>query len=285
MALKVRITSADGQVKEVVLDPGATLTILQGDKVEVVDSAGRPFEIAAEGDDVVLTLMGTSEQVVIIDGVRYGGAPQETYTFENLALYVEDRGIDSSIVYTDPDAGQGEAVVVASIEDLLTGIGTAAAGGAPQGTFGASPEPVQLEFSQDDPLAVPPQESPAGFAVSLIESGPEGEVAGGGADTFVIRGQDAVETFTDIIADFEPDDDVLDLTDVFADAGVGNPALDDHFAFVEGDFDGDGDADDTAVVVDTSGSGGFGGDPVVVLFNVSATDLSVGDNVLVAQVI
>ncbi len=279
MALKVRITSADGQVKEMVLDPGTTLRILEGDKVEVVDSAGRPFEIAAEGDDVVLTLMGASELSVIIDGVRYGGAPEETYTFENLALYVEDQGIDSSIVYTD--AGQGKAVVVASIEDLLTGIATAAAGGAPQGTFGASPEQVQGEFSQDDPLGVPPQESPAAFALSLIDSGPEGEVAGSGVDTFAILGQDAVETFTDIIADFEPDDDILDLTDIFSDAGVENPALDDHFAFVEGDFDGDGDADDTAVFVDTSGSGGFGSDPVVVLFNVSATDLSVGDNVLV----
>ena len=91
------------EAREVVLEPGATLAVAEGDKIEVIDSAGRPIEIAAEGDDVVVTVLGATGQVVLIDGVRHGGAPDQTFTFENLALYVEDEGIDSSIAYVDPD--------------------------------------------------------------------------------------------------------------------------------------------------------------------------------------
>ena len=69
--------------------------------------------------------MAEQQQTVIIDGiVRGGGAEEEEeFIFENLALYIEGE-TDSSIAYFDPDTE--EVTVVASIEDLLAGISTAA---------------------------------------------------------------------------------------------------------------------------------------------------------------
>ena len=74
--------------------------------------------------------MAEAQQTVIIDGIVRGGAEEEEeeeeeeeFIFENLALYIEDE-TDSSIAYFDPDTE--EVTVIASIEDLLAGISTAA---------------------------------------------------------------------------------------------------------------------------------------------------------------
>ena len=100
MALTVRIITRDAQsderVNEMQLEPGAKVPVSEGDWVEIIDSEGRTIEIIADGDDVVVTIP-EPDQVVVTDGIsRNDGAEEETYTFENLALYIEDE-TDSSI--------------------------------------------------------------------------------------------------------------------------------------------------------------------------------------------
>ncbi|MCH7889627.1 MAG: hypothetical protein IIA00_10180 [Proteobacteria bacterium] len=101
--LTVRITSEDGTVRELKLEPGTEIEVAEGDKVEILDSEGRPIEILADGDNVIVTIVAEQQQTVIIDGiVRGGGEEEEEFIFENLALYIEDE-TGSSIAYFDPD--------------------------------------------------------------------------------------------------------------------------------------------------------------------------------------
>ena len=81
MALTVRITTDDGQVEEIEFEPGAQISVSEGAKVEIVDSDGRPVELIAEGDDVVVTIAAQQLQIVVIDDISYDGSTQEeTYT-------------------------------------------------------------------------------------------------------------------------------------------------------------------------------------------------------------
>ena len=141
MALAIRIVAIDDhgneQVSEIELEPGAQLSVPVGAKVEIVDSDGRPIELIADGDDVVVTIPAERLPIVVIDGISHDGSTQEeTYTFENLALYIEDE-TGSSITYVNPETD--EVIEIASIEDLLAGISTAASNDVQiQSTFGAS---------------------------------------------------------------------------------------------------------------------------------------------------
>ena len=165
MALAIRIVAIDDhgneQVSEIELEPGAQLSVPVGAKVEIVDSDGRPIELIADGDDVVVTIPAERLPIVVIDGISHDGSTQEeTYTFENLALYIEDE-TGSSITYVDPETD--EVIEIASIEDLLAGISTAASNDVQiQSTFGASggeADPNDPSFG--DPLGVPAQDAPA----------------------------------------------------------------------------------------------------------------------------
>ena len=112
--LTVRITSEDGTVRELEIEPGTLIEVDEGDKVEVLDSEGRPIEILAEGDNVILTILAEVQQTVIIDGIVRGGGGEveEEFIFENLALYIENE-TGSSIAFFDPEID--ETTVVASI--------------------------------------------------------------------------------------------------------------------------------------------------------------------------
>ena len=173
MALAIRIVSVDDhgdeQVNELKLEPGAQISVPEGAKVEILDSEGRPVEIIADGDDVVVTIPPERHQVLVIDGIsRDDRAEEETYTFENLALYIEDE-TGSSIAYVDPDTE--ELTEITSIEDLLEGIGTAAGDEVRvQGTFGASGgEANPNDFSQGDSLGLPAQDTPVSVEVADAE--------------------------------------------------------------------------------------------------------------------
>ena len=164
MALTVRITSEDGTVQELELESGAEIQISAGDSIEIVDSQGRPIEIAVDDfneNNVIVTILAPQgQQQVIIDGIVYGGAAgeDETFIFTDLALYIEDEDIASSISYIDPDTE--ELTVIADIEELLAGISTAA-GGAEVGagfTPGIAPDPNDPNLT--DPLGIPPQDPP-----------------------------------------------------------------------------------------------------------------------------
>ena len=208
--LTVRITSEDGTVRELKLEPGAQIEVAEGDKVEILDSEGRPIEILADGDNVIVTIMAEQQQTVIIDGIVRGGggAEEEEFIFENLALYIEDE-TGSSISFFDPDTE--ELTVVASIEDLLAGISTAAGeAGDPQGTFGSSPEAITNDPNLTDPLGTPTQDPP--IAINF-EPDP---------------------TQTDAVAEGTADP-VVGILSVFADGadGEGNLTTDDS---VEGGF-------------------------------------------------
>lgn len=139
MALTVRITTHDAQgneqVNEMQLEPGAQVPVSEGDGVEIIDSEGWPTGIVVKGDDVVVTILPETQLVVIIDGVTYG-VGQHAATFENLARYIEDDEVDSSISFMDP--ATEELTVVTSIEDLLAGINTATGDEVP-GQSGFSP--------------------------------------------------------------------------------------------------------------------------------------------------
>ena len=164
--LTVRITSEDGTVRELKLEPGAQIEVAEGDKVEILDSEGRPIEILADGDDVIVTIVAEAQQTVIIDGIVRGGgaAEEEEFIFEDLALYIEDE-TGSSIAFFDPDTE--EVTVVASIEDLLAGISTAAGGtGGAEGTFGFSPEAVQNIANLGDGPGIPGQDPP--IAINFV---------------------------------------------------------------------------------------------------------------------
>ena len=164
--LTVRITSEDGTVRELKLGPGAQIEVAEGDKVEILDSEGRPIEILADGDDVIVTIVAEAQQTVIIDGIVRGGgaAEEEEFIFEDLALYIEDE-TGSSIAFFDPDTE--EVTVVASIEDLLAGISTAAGGtGGAEGTFGFSPEAVQNIANLGDGPGIPGQDPP--IAINFV---------------------------------------------------------------------------------------------------------------------
>jgi len=67
---------------------------------------------------------------------------------------------------------------------------------------------------------------------------------------------------------------VLDLSDIFADAGLlpGTAVEGSHFQFTQS-------GDDTEVHVDVTGEGNFDGSAVVVLLNTDTTDLTPGGNV------
>ena len=75
----------------------------------------------------------------------------------------------------------------------------------------------------------------------------------------------------DTITDFETGADTLDLSDIFADAGV-TAVEGSHHEFK------DSGGGDTEVRIDTTGSGDFSGDAVVVLTGITAVDLN-GTNV------
>ena len=97
-----------------------------------------------------------------------------------------------------------------------------------------------------------------------------------GADRFVIEGSDInvptnVAGDFDTITDFETGADTLDLSDIFADAGV-TAVEGSHHEFK------DSGGGDTEVRIDTTGSGDFSGDAVVVLTGITAVDLN-GTNV------
>lgn len=149
MALTVRITTHDAQgneqVNEMQLEPGAQVPVSEGDRVEIIDSEGWPIGIVADGDDVVVTILPETQLAVIIDGVTYG-VGQHAATFENLARYIEDEEVDSSISFMDPVTE--ELTVVTSIEDLLAGINTATGDEVP-GQSGFSPG---IELEPNDPL-------------------------------------------------------------------------------------------------------------------------------------
>ena len=166
MALTVRITSEDGTVQELQLEPGAEIQISAGDSIAIVDSQGRPIEIAVDDDNennVIVTILAPQgQQQVIIDGIVYGGGAgaDQTFTFVDLALYVEDEDVASSISFIDPDSE--EVTVVAEIEELLAGFSTAA-GGTEVGagfTPGIAPDPNGPNFA--NPLGLPPQDPPFG---------------------------------------------------------------------------------------------------------------------------
>ena len=139
MTLTVRITTHDAQgnerVNEMQLEPGAQVPVSEGDGVEIIDSEGWPIGIAVEGDDVVVSILPETQLVAIIDGVTYG-VGQHAATFENLARYIEDDEVDSSISFIDPVTEKPTAVT--SIEDLLAGINTATGDEVP-GQSGFSP--------------------------------------------------------------------------------------------------------------------------------------------------
>ena len=176
--LTVRITSEDGTVRELKLEPGAQIEVAEGDKVEVLDSEGRPIEISVDEDNennVKVTIVAEQQQTVIIDGiVRGGGAEAEEFIFENLALYIEDE-TGSSIAFFDPDIE--EVTVVASIEDLLAGISTAAGDGGDgtQGTFGFSPEAVQNIPNLGDGPGIPGQDPP--IAINFVPEADQSDIA------------------------------------------------------------------------------------------------------------
>ncbi|MCH8990405.1 MAG: hypothetical protein IIA44_01455, partial [Acidobacteria bacterium] len=223
--LTVRITSEDGTVRELKLEPGALIEVSEGDKVEIIDSDGRPIEILADGDNVIVTIVAEVQQTVIIDGIVRGGGgeEEEEFIFENLALYIEDE-TGSSIAFFDPETE--ETTVVASIEDLLAGISTAAGdAGAPQGTFGASPEAFANAPILGDPLGVPGQDPPLG-------GGPTSE-----ADQ------------SDIVAEGEEPFLIVDLN------GPDLPGFDFSFVYIEGD----GNAEIVFQGVDINGDGVFDG--------------------------
>ncbi len=151
MELTVRITTQDAQgnewVNEMLLEPGAQVPVSEGDRVEIIDSDGWPIEIVVEGDDVAVSILPDTQLDVIIDGVTYGNGLQEAAaTFENLARYIEDEEVDSSISFMDPVTE--ELTVVTSIEDLLAGINTATGDEVP-GQSGFSPG---IELEPNDPL-------------------------------------------------------------------------------------------------------------------------------------
>ncbi len=134
MELTVRITTHDAQgnerVNEMLLEPGAQVPVSEGDRVEIIDSDGWPIEVVVEGDDVAVSIRPETQLDVIIDGVTYGNGLQgAAATFENLARYIEDEEVDSSISFMDPVTE--ELTVVTSIEDLLTIINTAAGDDVP----------------------------------------------------------------------------------------------------------------------------------------------------------
>ena len=164
MALTVQITSADGTVQELQLEPGAEIQISAGDSIAIVDSQGQPIEIAVDDDNennVIVTILAPQgQQQVIIDGIVYGGAAgeDETFIFTDLALYIEDEDIASSISYVDPDTE--ELTVIADIEELLAGISTAAGGAEVGSGFTAGIEPDANDPNLTDPLGVPPQDPP-----------------------------------------------------------------------------------------------------------------------------
>ena len=173
--LTVRITSEDGTVRELELEPGAQIEVAEGDKVEILDSEGRPIEILADGDDVIVTIVAEAQQTVIIDGIVRGGgaAEEEEFIFENLALYIEDE-TGSSIAFFDPDTE--EVTVVASIEDLLAGISTAAGDtGGTEGTFGPSPEAVQNIANLGEGPGIPGQDPP--IAINFVPEADQSDIA------------------------------------------------------------------------------------------------------------
>ena len=104
----------------------------------------------------------------------------------------------------------------------------------------------------------------------------------GGADVNAVHVGDEVPAASDTVIDFEIGADTLDLSDIFSDAGVASPVEGLHYAFslVDSDHsdDPDTDTDDTAVHVDTTGSGDFSGDPVVVLLNVTPGQVDTDPN-------
>jgi Ca2+-binding RTX toxin-like protein len=87
---------------------------------------------------------------------------------------------------------------------------------------------------------------------------------GSGADTFAWKAADA-DGGTDIITDFNAaEGDVLDLQDLLQNESADN--LSDYLEVDSGDFDGDGDADDTRIKVDSDGSNNFSTpDQIIVL--------------------
>ncbi|NIB43171.1 type I secretion C-terminal target domain-containing protein, partial [Pseudomaricurvus alkylphenolicus] len=87
---------------------------------------------------------------------------------------------------------------------------------------------------------------------------------GSGADTFAWKAADA-DGGTDIITDFNAaEGDVLDLQDLLQSESADN--LSDYLEVDSGDFDGDGDADDTRIKVDSDGSNNFSTpDQIIVL--------------------
>ena len=70
MAVLIRITNSDGEVREVDFTPGDTLAIDIGEKIAVVGADPDSVEIAIDGDNLTLTI-GEGEPVVLEDFVLY----------------------------------------------------------------------------------------------------------------------------------------------------------------------------------------------------------------------
>ena len=69
--------------------PRTTSTKLTGSAKSTSADEGRPIEILADGDDVIVTIVAEQQQTVIIDGiVRGGGAEEEQeFIFENFEFH------------------------------------------------------------------------------------------------------------------------------------------------------------------------------------------------------
>ncbi|WP_162906485.1 calcium-binding protein, partial [Algihabitans albus] len=169
------IERANGERLEVELRPGVELPAVQpGDRISLEAGDGQRISLIVDGNDLSLR---------VIDAA--GGAPAESYSFEDLALYLIEG--DSELVIADGaslegDGPVGEPIVIGDAESLFAAL-SPAAGEAPAAET-ASPADVSTpsSFANVGDLRTSGDGDGGSLRPGTLSGGETGSVARGGLD-------------------------------------------------------------------------------------------------------